>query len=352
MRNSLRKIESHNGSILVLALWTLTFLSVYVILLGTHVRSKMEVLLRLDRTSKVQDGAEAGIRIARAVFGSGQVMKDAPISGHQKQKWFQNPGRFSDQSLGKISYEVSYNPHLDYPRVSERAYGFSDEERRININTADRKTLTRLIYYAATQDETQAEDIAKAILDWRLAGRSDIVGFFSDEFYENLEYPYQPQKKDFEVLDELMLVKGIDANIFRKIKDLVTVWGNGRVNINTASRLALYALGLSETLVDRILYLRSGPDGIDGTMDDYIFRTSGPKGSLILPESLNLSGEELAVIDYLHVHGILGIDSTCFRIESRGYFKETQESRRIMCVFDGNSGKILYWREKKGSDPI
>ena len=45
-----------------------------------------------------------------------------------------------------------------------------------------------------------------------------------------------------ESLDELLLVNGMTKDIFERIKDYVTVWGSGMVNINTAGREVLWLL--------------------------------------------------------------------------------------------------------------
>ena len=55
-----------------------------------------------------------------------------------------------------------------------------------------------------------------------------------------------------EVLDELLLVKGVTRDIFDKVKDRVTVYGTGQVNINTAGMRVLQSLGMSEELAEKI----------------------------------------------------------------------------------------------------
>ena len=64
-----------------------------------------------------------------------------------------------------------------------------------------------------------------------------------------------------------------------------TVVGNcGPIDLAWASRDVLRALpGLGDDGVDRFLQLRQGPDGIDGTADDFQFVTTG--GSSVPPEA-------------------------------------------------------------------
>jgi general secretion pathway protein K len=344
------KASGQRGSILILALWALSFLSVFVFLVAFQVRTKILVLSRLDKTSQLKWLAEAGVRKAKAVFDSNPAIKDAPFVPQQEETWFNNAGQFENIALGNGFFEVSYDTYDNFPKPSSRGYGLTDEARRININKADRFILKRLIFYVITGDDKQADDLAKAILDWREFGQTDIVGFFSDDYYENLEFPYTPKKKPFELLDELLLVKGVTPAVYQKLKGFVTVYGNGVVNINTASRPVLAALGLSLPLVEKILTARQGPDGVAGTADDNIFSLSPGNLTLVLPRAMNITPEELPEIDNLFTHGFIGVSSAFFRIESRGFLVGSEESRTITCVFDGNSGKIIYWREEKRSD--
>ena len=108
-------------------------------------------------------------------------------------------------------------------------------------------------------------------MDWRKYGESEITGFFSDDYYTNLQYPYPKKNAEYETLDEIMLVKGMTRDMYDKLINYVTIYGDGAVNINTASKDVLESLGLTDTLVDKILSLRRGKDGIDATADDNVF---------------------------------------------------------------------------------
>src|SRR5437870_3822013 len=81
-----------------------------------------------------------------------------------------------------------------------------------------------------------------------------------------------------------------------------TVVGNcGTIDLASASRDVLRALpGLGDDGVDRFLQLRRGPDGIDGTADDFQFVTTG--GSSVPPEvqaALGLNAQQFQQIQAL-----------------------------------------------------
>jgi len=343
--------RTNAGTILILALWTLGFLSVFAVYLGIFVRQKMALLSRLEKRSAVQQTAEAGVRRAKAVFDSSHAVGGVAVTGIQKQQWFNNLEHFRHISLGRGYFDVCHQIYDLSGQSLSTLYGFSDEERRLNVNTADRFILARLIETVTGLPSKQARDLARAIVSWREYGETDIVGFYSDAFYENLEFPYPPKKKDFELLDELLLVKGMNPKIYRELIDFLTVYGSGKVNINTASAPVLTALGLAPETVSKILTARRGPDQIESTWDDYMFLSRGDRGGIVADKRLGLKADELAMIEQLFARELLGVASDFFRVYSRGQLENSQESMMITCVFEGQSGRIFYWREKREQKP-
>jgi hypothetical protein len=59
-------------------------------------------------------------------------------------------------------------------------------------------------------------------------------------------------------------------------QDFTIVGSCGPIDLASASRDVLRALGIGDDFVDRFLQLRQGPDGIDGTADDFQFTTNAP----------------------------------------------------------------------------
>lgn len=343
---------SKNATVLILALWTLGFLSFFVLNLGLRARQKMTLVSRLEKRSSVAAIAEAGVRKARAVFATRRLSKGLPISVRNKQEWFNDAEQFRAVTLGPGSFEVSYRDYNLSARDFIYKYGLTDEGRRINVNKADRFVLARLIKQVVPLEGDQVNELARAIVDWREYGESEVTGFFSDAYYENLEFPYEPKKKEFETLDELLLVRGMEPEIYDKLLDFITVYGDGKVNINTASAPVLAALDMSPETVAKILIARRGPDGQDATADDYVFFIGAGGASLTLPQNMDIRPEELSEIDTLYVRGRLGVYSAYFRVRSTGRLGGSEESMTITCVFDGNSGRINYWNEKRATgDP-
>ena len=133
--------------------------------------------------------------------------------------------------------------------------------------------------------------------------------------------------------------------IFSRIKGIISVYGTGKVNINTAGFYTLYALGLNERLCQRIIEFRRGQDERYGTEDDFIFRS---------PQELRDIGflftEDSIQLNSLISRDILSVKSDVFRISSCAKIKDklSAPSRRIVCVVKRileKEPEILYWHE-------
>jgi len=97
-----------------------------------------------------------------------------------------------------------------------------DESALINLNTASKDVLMRL--------PGINEELAERIVNSGL--------------------------RPFSSINEVFLVEGMSRDNFILFKDLITVYGVGKININTASKAVLLALGLDDRLVEAILRFR------------------------------------------------------------------------------------------------
>src|SRR5207247_9433336 len=84
--------------------------------------------------------------------------------------------------------------------------------------------------------------------------------------------------RPFKVSEQLWMVGGRPHGVFHALQPFVTVYSDGKVNLNTAPREVLRALGMSEGLVAKVLRFRWGFDGIRGTRDDQSFATLASAG--------------------------------------------------------------------------
>lgn len=312
--------------------------------LGYGVRQKITFLKRIESRSQAQHVTEGCAKAAMVMLIDDLNKNQYQYTPAAKAFRHNNPNRFADIVVPDGKCEVSYvDP--DGASIKDIKYGVRDEESKININTADKTVLFRIVSEVLGVDDHLAETLSEAIYDWRQSGESEIKGFLSDDYYSNLKDPYPKKGQPFEIIDELMMVEGIDRARFDLLRNYLTVYGAGQININTASRKVILALGLDEGVVDKILALRRGTDGVDNTSDDHIFSRTFDIAAEVSAYQ-KLEPEQMKAIDYLNQHNLLGINSSFFTIRSLGFLNDSNDQRQLYVSISSTDNRILYWYEK------
>jgi DNA uptake protein ComE-like DNA-binding protein len=324
----------------MIALWSLFILSSFAVVLGFQVRQKMVLVKRLESRNKLTAIAEAAIPL-----GIAEVKKLAKSEYFGlKDSWSNNPS-FKDIPVadGTCTF-VRPAPEPGAPDETT-AYGMVDEESKININKADIRLLTSLMQVVLGADITEAQSFAASLIDWRDPDSelSIPIGSAEDSYYRNEKYSYEAKDAPFEILDEVRLVKGFNANVFEKLKNYITIYGSGLVNVNTAGRNVLYAIGLSPAAADKILAVRAGKDGIAGTNDDGVFANIAD----VVPAVTKNGGftpTELADMSN-SINGYTTVMSTAFNINSIGKAPGDKDTGQVECVID-IKGQVLAYRRQ------
>lgn len=86
------------------------------------------------------------------------------------------------------------------------------ENAKLNINVAPQAQLKALFVLLGTP-ESESQELAAAILDWRSPRASTIATPF-DIFYATLLQPYEARHAPVEELEELLAVKGMNRDLF------------------------------------------------------------------------------------------------------------------------------------------
>ncbi len=328
------------GSILIIALWTLLLLTTLTVHLSAGIRQKFIFVNRIEELNRLHFIAEAGVK--KAII---EVIKD-PEKGYTslKDNWNNNPGAFKDIKVNNGEFSIYYNYIDELSGMTEIRYGLVDEERKININYIDQGALKRLFKTVLNFGDIEAQELAASIVDWRDNDSllSIPLGSAEDSYYRSRRYAYEAKDAPFDILDEVVLVKDMNMETFGRLKNYITTYGSGKININTASKEVLLSLGLNKVLVDKILFFRRGKDNMSFTQDDKIFKTTSeiaPKLSQFSP----LSDSEVAQLSGI-IDRYFTTDSTRFMIKSLARLDTSDDVTEIMAVTD-RSGKVVYWRE-------
>ncbi len=218
-------------------------------------------------------------------------------------------------------------------------YNILDEERKINLNTSSRELIGAI---------PEMGEIASAVVDWRDEDDVALPGGAEDLYYISLNPPYHCKNKAIESMEELLALKGVTSDIIRNIKPLATVYGSGRININTASgdvlELFFSGLGAPLSLADKIIFYRQGLDGTEGTEDDNIFTSVTTVKQALLP--YGLTPEEEAAIGSIAANNLIDVISTCYRVSLKAVYEGKYNSNVEAVLFkDSGKIKIIYWHQ-------
>lgn len=348
-------MNEKSGLILIVVLWILLILTIFA--LGTARKTSLDLLLSGYKVDKLKSYYAAKAAVA---YAKSQLTKDAHDNQTRDFDYFYKCGvsldqgkspedLFGDVKVGEGSFTISYN--LIENGNSQKIFGFEDEQARINlngINAQNYNILVSLMNLLGVEPDT-ALTIASSVVDWRDSD-SNVINPPSgaeESFYASLEPTYHCQNSNFRSPEELMLVRGMNKEIFKKIKDFVTVFPVDttklQVNVNTASSTVLQALANSsvdnsisgrnqsdaDNLVQNIIDYRRGDDNIIATADD----------RLVEQNKLDEWGL-FADLSKFFIY-----KSDYFRINAEGLYKDKKVKSRIVAVLQRGNDAPLFWHE-------
>jgi general secretion pathway protein K len=171
--------------------------------------------------------------------------------------------------------------------------------------------------------------VAEAIADWR-----DEDSDRRPHGAENFDYQtrgYVCKDGPFENVEELLLVKGMTPELYHQVEEHVTVFGSGRVNLNTAGRDVLQTLGLSSLGLEGLLAFRDG---------GHLTSLAGLQSDLaaFIPQ------EDLNRLDHWTREQVLSVGSQAFRMRIQAQTDLPISRVEAWCVVD-RDGAIRLWSE-------
>lgn len=251
--------SSRRGSVLLYVVWLVLLLSVFAVGIGSQAQVSLDLSERLFAQLRAGYLARSALQVAALVLSRDPT----PSVDGLTESWSDRLELFDHHPLAGGWFSVTSQDWSGATR-----YGLSDEERRLNLNTAPADVLSRLAQVAGGLHEWDAIELAAAIEDWRDADDQERPDGAEDSYYHSLREAYDCKNGPFENLEELRLIRGVSMDLYQKLQPHLTVYGSGFLNLNTAGPTVLKALGLSESGVAGVLSFRSGEDGREGTSDD------------------------------------------------------------------------------------
>ena len=336
-------VLKQRGFVLIFALWVLGLLTFLAVSVALGVRQKTLMAEKLEDQNRMYYLQEAVLKQIRFYVHKEMEQRQFNYSADLKSLLHNNVGFFGRVPFGGDNATVSFTLY-DQGRSLEQ-FGVVDEERKINLNTTNVIVLQRLIEQVLDIKAEETLQLAHSILDWRQQGQSQADGFFSNDYYGNLKHAYFKKDANYELLEELLLIKWMTRTKYEKLLPYVTVYGEGKININTASGVVLYALGLDRALVDKVLSARRGKDGLEATGDDLFFLKTFDVASDVA-SVVKLEPQEIRAVDALNLQGALTTNSYYFYFAMLSRLSRSGWTRNAQAIYSVRENKILYWREK------
>ena len=332
-------MKGNRGSIVIVTLWVLAILLLLAVGLAYRVGLELRMARYAQDRLKISYIAKAGFERAVAL-----LLKEGaadPVDSLQEE-WSHQESLFKEFQVGEGFFSVSY-PFFEERGRETRRYGMEDEESRLPLNRATAEILQRI--------PGMEEELVFSIRAWR--GDKDLTAeeiAREDSAYVTLGKPYSRKGEPFESLEELLLVRGMTPSLYDLMKRSSTVYGSGKVNLNTASTEVLEQLGLDREIARRISDIRKGEDGIWGTKDDNVIENISELSSPEIQGLLSLDqDQQLALINFMTAQqNLLTVQSTAFRIQVEARLSQGRAKKRIVAVVDRSKGKgsVRYWHEE------
>lgn len=265
-----------------------------VALAGYHMA---RALLEADEDKNVDSLVEAW-----AEFGAASLPKD-----FLKEATFS--GRIVDES-GKLNLNLLKNAAGD---IDERG-----QERLLRVFTS------------LGLEEARAV----AILDWLDADDIQRLDGAENDYYQGLPQPYPCANGPFLTLKQIFLVKGLAGLSQDKggkaegagILDCLTIYSDGKININTAPQQVLQGLD----------------EGIDATVAESILNYRKDKAFQRVDELRTAAGLSDTVFN--RFRDAIGVRSSAFLLDMEGRHQEAVCRIRAVVVRDGVKTKLVYWQ--------
>jgi len=251
------------GSILIGLLWCIAILAVVVV--GVLHTARTDLAAGKNFGDKIQARylALAGIERAEALLYQDALNRSHSGKNHTGGL-YNDPQDFRDISLGRGTWSILRRGRDD--EGDGVIYGVSDEESRLNINTATADELTKI--------QGLNNDMATAILGWR--GQGDMPS--EKEYYMSQRPPYQPRNGPYETVRELLMVRGVTPELLLG----EDIHENGMLDDLSETGPPRYAdnVGDSDLGWARMLTVNSEVDNTDASGDDRVNIQSADESTL------------------------------------------------------------------------
>jgi len=243
-----------NGFVVVVVLCMVVMLGVLLLGFDYECRTRLRVAENSSKCQRALLCAKAGLNIAIAAVANDSVCGNSKLLNLLSGKTA--IGIDAGTCSVKISEE---NGKLNLNRLI-------DESGNIDWTKTDQLLRLVDVLNQSRNDQVVIDcDLTPSLIDWMDIDEGvTVLAFATCEnfgaesgYYEKLDPAYSCRNGQLETAEELLLIKGVSAEVFNRIRDYVTVYGDGKININSAPSEIIECLSkkidscLAQMIVDR-----------------------------------------------------------------------------------------------------
>jgi len=225
------------GFVIIVVLCMVVTLSILLLIFNEESRANLSAVEDFRKSAQALNYARAGLNVAIAAAAASP---DADVDMSQ-------PNLTSGESTISI----------------DRRIKVTQESSKLNVNLLkdaggklDRTKIDHLLRLIDTLNRDAAAEsnidysIVPAIIDW-IDTDDEVTSLpfvkhknmgAESSYYRRSSPPYKCRNAPIETIEELLQVKGMSPEVLDRLRDCLTVYGDGKININSVSKLMLESL--------------------------------------------------------------------------------------------------------------
>lgn len=390
VRKQSMRAGARGGSAMIIALWTITLLSMLVMSFALDAMLEGRISTYVRQRRRVDYLTQSGVAIAEMLLVEFANVSAASAADDTDDRWRESKLRIK---RGQTAV-VEESPDKENPDSGVVRVEIIPETARWNINQLNSSAQTGIPYdlvwetilTAAGVPQEYFEELIDSWNDWVDADSLPAGRYGAeDEHYRTLDPPYTARNGPIDTVDELRLVKGfsdaiLDGGVLnpeekrtelqvvvRGIKDLFTTYGNsGKINVNAAPKEILMLIPeVDEITAGAIVEEREGRYAGVSTLGRRASRTSstaatargggtaaaGADAAAATGDSEDYSfksvGDFVSRIPGISsgVENYVETQSSTFRIRIEGVAAGITHTIEAIAEVEGSKVRYLRWRE-------
>ncbi len=197
--------DKENGFILIAVLWISLLLSIFA--LNTASKSRLTGIQAMNVQESLLVSHMLHSALAKGYHEYLRFEENKDLLDKRKE-WETSTGK--KLNLWHPRYEP-YELDIQGKSIGVRIV---NAKGRININKVDVGRLEKIVSLCGVDDGAEAASVANSILDWMDKDDFKRPGGAEKDYYLSLADPYLPKNNTIQDIRELLLVKGVDRDIF------------------------------------------------------------------------------------------------------------------------------------------